>query len=81
MASFATPFPSLVCMHTNHLATKRTYYSRLLNKKYIGCMETGRVCHSLLLLTRCLNRAWSMILQPILHASTEEACEDRPGPW
>ena len=25
----------------------------------------------------CLNRAWSMILQPILHTSTEEACEDR----
>ena len=28
-------------------------------------------------LTRCLNRAWSIILQPILHTSTEEAYEDR----
>ena len=33
------------------------------------------VCHPLM--TRCLNRAWSMILQPILLTCTEEACEDR----
>jgi len=29
------------------------------------------------LLTRGWNKAYSMILQPILHTSTEEACEDR----
>jgi len=30
------------------------------------------------LLTYCVKkRAWLMILQPILHTSTEEACEDR----
>jgi len=29
------------------------------------------------LLTWCLNRACSMILQPILHTSIEEAYEDR----
>jgi len=31
MASFATPFFSLVSMHTKHLAMKPNYYLRLLN--------------------------------------------------
>jgi len=45
------------------------------------CMETGKLfvwlCQSML--TQCLNRCLGsvIILQPILHMSTEEACEDR----
>ena len=71
--AFLMPFSSLVCMHTNHLATKSNCYSRL---KYGGVHGDGESpCHPLL--TWCLNRAWSMILQPILHTLTEEACGDR----
>ena len=39
------------------------------------CMETGRVF--VIHCCQYLNRAWSTILQPILHTSNEEACEDR----
>ena len=73
-ASFVTPFSSLVGMHTNHLAMKRNYYSKLMNLKlWLVCMETGRV----FVIDCRLGVAWSVILQPILHTSTEEAYEDR----
>ena len=38
-------------------------------------MKTEGLWHPLL--TQCLKRAWSVILQPTLHTSTEEAYEDR----
>ena len=55
-----------VCVLTN-------YYEVLFKIAELGIwlvgMETGKI------LTQCCNRAWSVIIQPILHTS-EEACED-----
>ena len=76
MASLNT-ISSLVCIRTNHLAIKRKLLLKIGELEiWLLCMHGDRgVCHPLL--TWCLNRAWSMILQPILHTCTEEACEDR----
>ena len=68
MALFATPFSSLVRMH-NFLFKIAELEIQLV------CTETGTVFVIHALLTRCLNRAWSMILHSILQKSTEEACE------
>ena len=67
VASIMTPFfSSHVRMCTNHLAMKYNYYTKLLNEKLSWC--AGSVSREPGLV---------MILQPILHISTEEACEDR----
>ena len=53
----------MVSFTTNYLATKRNYYARLRAVGVQGMFEESLVS--------------SMILQPILCTSTEEACEDR----
>ena len=61
-------------MQANHLATKKVLFETAELEIQL-CAQRRRVWHPLL--TPYVNRAWSMILLPILHTSTEEACEDR----
>ena len=58
-------------MCKNHRATKQW----LLIRNMVVCMKTGRVfgIHCWL----SVWRAWSTILQPILHTSTQETYDDR----
>ena len=60
-------------MCTNYLATKQLLSS--LNYKICVHEDRESLWHPLLI--QCLKRAWSRILQSILHTSTEEAYEDR----
>ena len=59
-------FSKLVRMRTNHLVTKQLLFK--IAEKY-GCVHEDRESLWHPLLTQCLNRAWSIILQPILHTS------------
>jgi len=55
-------------------------HKSLSNKTIIqgySCVHEDRESLWHPLLTQCLNRAWSMFLQPILHTSAEDAYEDR----
>ena len=57
------------CMHVyKSLSNERIHYSRLLNYKY-DCVHKDKEVFVIHMLTWCLNRAWSMILQLILHTS------------
>jgi len=69
MASLATPFSKIVRMCTNHLATKQLLFKIADIRITVVCVKIDLQQ----LLTQCLKRAWSMILQPILQKSTEEA--------
>jgi len=64
-------------MHaTNLLATKQLLFK--IAELENGCLQEDRESLWHPLLTQCLNRAWSMTLQPILHIYiSEEAYEDR----
>jgi len=80
MASLAMPFSKLVRMHTNQL--EKIQLSFKIADLTNGCVHEDRESLFHPLLIWCLNRAWSVVLQPILHTSTEEACEDRlAGLW
>ena len=65
------------CMHVHKSLSNETYSSLKFAELEYSCVHEDResLCHPWL--TWCLNRAWPMILLPILHTTTEEACEDR----
>ena len=74
MASLEMQF-SLVHMHKS-LSNETIIIQGCWVRKTRVHEDRESLCHPLLT-DRCLNRAWSMILKPILHTSTEEAYENR----
>jgi len=59
----------------NHLAIKQLLFKIAELEIRLCAWRRESLWHPLL--TQCLKRSWSMILQPILHTSTEEAYENR----
>ena len=69
-----------VDMHTKHLAKKRIHYSRLPNKIMVHVQGDMESCPALSIHVDSVLEQMPgsvIILQPILHMSTEEAFEDR----
>ena len=64
------------CMRTNHLATKQLLF-KIVELEIRLCARRQGEPLAFIADSVCLKKAWSTILQPILHTSREETCEDR----
>ena len=77
LALLAMPFSKLDEMHTNHLVVKQLSFMIVELEIWLCASTQGDLEFWHPFLTQYFKRAWSKILQSILHTSAEEAYEDR----